>query len=125
MRFRKSTLFFIIGIVMLLVGAIVLSVGFISVANSEETEAVIVDLSADGEKTAYVSYNYDGETYNNVKTGFYSSNMKCGEKLTVYVDKNNPERIVNTYFFYIFGGVWSGIGVIFAVVGFVLKKKSQ
>lgn len=125
MRFRKSALFFITGIVMLLVGAIVLTVGFISVANSEETEATIISVSDSGEKTAYVSYHYDGNTYHNVKTGYYNSNMKIGDRIVINVDKNDPGKIINTYFFFIFGGVWSGIGVIFAVVGFVLKMKSQ
>ena len=118
-------LFWVVGIVMLLVGAIVLTIGFISVANSEETEAVIVSVSHSGNKTAYVSYHYGDNVYHNVATGFYNSKMKSGDRLIVNVFRDNPGVIVNTYFFFIFGGVWSGIGVIFTVVGFVLKNKRE
>lgn len=125
MKFRKSTLFLIVGVVMLLVGAIVLTIGFISVANSEETEAVIVSVSDSGNKTAYVSYHYGDNVYHNVATGYYNSNMKSGDRLIVNVDKSDPGVIVNTYFFFIFGGVWAGIGLIFTAVSLILKKKSE
>lgn len=125
MRFRKSMLFLVVGVIMLLVGAIVLTIGFISVANSEEIEAVIVSVSDSGNKTAYVSYHYGDNTYHNVATGYYNSNMKTGDRLFVNVFRDNPGVIANTYFFFIFGGVWAGIGLIFAVVGLILKKKSE
>ena len=115
-------LFLVVGVVMLLVGAIVLAIGFISVANSEETEAVIVSVSDSGNKTAYVSYNYGDNVYHYVATGYYNSNMKSGDRLIVNVDKNAPGVIVNTYFFFIFGGVWAGIGLIFTAVSLILKK---
>lgn len=117
--------FLILGAILFTVGACVLSCGFIAMGNAAETEATIIDVSHSGEKTAYVSYHYEGHTYHNVRTGFYSSDMKPGGKLKIYVNKEEPAEIVNTFFFFIFGGVFTFIGLVFIVVSIVLRKRGS
>lgn len=122
MRIKQWLIFLVIGIILFAVGASVLVGGFIAIGNAAEAEAIIIDISDSGEKTAYVSYHYEGNTYHNVKTGFYSSDMRVGDKLKIYVNKTEPAEIVNTLFFFIFGGVFAFIGLVFIIVGIALKK---
>lgn len=119
-KFSLSTqkrIFAIVGIIALLIGLVTLIIGLFSVMNSAETEAVITDISRSGRKTAYVSYTYEAVEYQDIPTGFYSSTMNVGDVITIQVDKASPDSIVNTYFFFIFGGVFAFIGVIFLIVG--------
>ena len=117
--------FLILGVILFTVGACVLSCGFIAMGNADETEATIIDVSHSGEKTAYVSYHYEGHTYHNVRTGFYSSDMKIGGKLKIYVNKEEPSEIVNTFFYFIFGGVFAFVGLVFIIVGIFVKKRGM
>ena len=122
---KQWLVFLILGVILFTVGASVLVSGFIALGNAEETEATIISVSTSGEKTAYVSYHYGGNTYHNVRTGFYSSDMREGGKLKIYVNKDEPAEIVNTLFFFIFGGVFAFVGFVFIIVGVVTKKNGM
>ena len=113
----QKRIFAIVGIIALLIGLATLIIGLFSVMHSAEVEAVITDVSRSGRKTAYVSYTYEAKEYEDIPTGFYSSTMEVGDMITIQVDKASPDSIVNTYFFFIFGGVFAFIGVIFLIVG--------
>ena len=113
----QKRIFAIVGIIALLIGLATLIIGLFSVMHSVEVEAVISDVSRSGRKTAYVSYTYEAKEYEDIPTGFYSSTMEVGDMITIQVDKASPDSIVNTYFFFIFGGVFAFIGVIFLIVG--------
>lgn len=113
----QKRIFAIVGVIALLIGLATLIIGLFSVMHSVEVEAVITDVSRSGRKTAYVSYTYEAREYEDIPTGFYSSTMEVGDVITIQVDKASPDSIVNTYFFFIFGGVFAFIGVIFLIVG--------
>lgn len=104
--------------------------------NATQIEATITDISyigggANNSHNVFVSYEFEGQQYDHVRLNVYTPSMHEGDTITVYVDNNNPDRVVGTesspaMFFYIFGGtglVFFTIGIVFVVV--IAKKKSK
>lgn len=73
----------------------------------------------------YVEYEYEGKTYSE-ELDYYSSGMKEGDIIDIYIDPENPSRSMNdpflfSVFFGGFGLVFGGIGAAFLIYEF---KKS-
>ena len=109
--------------------------------NAEEVDAVISDIYRDHEayehsssvgsdnSTAYVTYRYDGKKYRDIPISYYSSSMRIGDDITVYVDPDDPE-VAKTregfslvfIVFLILGGVFTGVGVTMICVSASTKR---
>lgn len=69
-----------------------------------------------------VTYTVDGETYENIKTGYYTSSRSVGDTITIYYDKDNPRYIImkdGEYFPLI---LLSVMGLTFILLGVFLDK---
>lgn len=95
----------------------------------ELTYAVITEIYEDDEGgDVYVDYEYGGTECHNKRLGYYSSSMRVGDFVDIYVDPSNPDyfkakgqRTVLLIVFYAIGGVFfliGGSGVFY----FVRKK---
>lgn len=104
--------------------------------NATQIEATISKISYMGGGTndshnVYVSYEFEGRQYNDVSLNVYSSSMYEGETITVYIDNNNPGKVIGTEWSDIlFLGVFGGIGLVFFTIGIafvvvIAKKKSK
>ncbi len=91
------------GLIFLLVGTILLAALLIMQAKAipkadrVDTTAVITDIDSHGTAKnkhydVIVSYTADGQQYRR-ELGYYSSSMREGETISIYYDRNNPERI--------------------------------
>lgn len=71
----------------------------------------------------YVTYEVNGTVYEDIHFDKYSSDMKYGDKVTIYYDPKNPKYIkskTNTFSLIIF---WGGIGS--ALIYFLHKEISN
>jgi hypothetical protein len=87
---------------------------------------------ADGETTytAFATYTYEGETYNNIKLSSYTSSMYEGKSIELYIDKSDPQNAKVKSFIYIGPIICFGLGVVFAAVfalmlGLIVGEKNQ
>ncbi len=68
------------------------------------------------EYNVYVSYNFKGETYEDIKLGSFSSSKPKGEKMQILVNPNEPSMISTTgsdpggYFLMVIGAVFAAVG---------------
>lgn len=125
-----SFLFFFL--VFALAGAIMLIGGFIFLYSSLRFQSVAVEITgtvteisshrdSDGDihHSVRVSYSYEGQNYDNVHLGFYSSSMYEGKDIPLLVDPDNPGHIASRS-----GNAWGygillGMGFAFLLVGTV------
>ena len=73
-------------------------------------------------KEFLVTYTVNGKTYDNIKTGYYTSSRSVGDMITIYYDKDNPEYVIikdSKYFPLI---LLSMIGLTFILLGVFLDK---
>lgn len=102
--------------------------------NAVEIDAKITDIVVSGTRkhrshTVYVTYQYDGETYEDVRFNEYDSGMRKGKTIKILIDPEDPEHVSSQYGMIFAGGVLIFMGVIFFCIGFIplmvgAKKKS-
>lgn len=71
------------------------------------------------EHRAYVTYEYDGNRYEDVPLNSYSSNMYKGMPITVLCDPQNPSKIQEPGGAAILFAIFGGMGSLFVVIGIV------
>lgn len=106
--------------------------GFVSMARSYQFRKTAVEVSgtisqitsyrdSDGDlhRRVLVSYSYNGQSFDDVSLGFYSSSMREGKNIPLLVDPQDPGHMTSKsgdIFAYV---VLLAMGVIFAAVGIV------
>ena len=66
---------------------------------AKEVTAVITDISysrdSDGERhgSAFVSFEFDGKEYNDVRLNYFSSSMNEGDEITLLVNPEKPRNV--------------------------------
>lgn len=92
-----------------------------------EVPAVITEitrrLDSDGEYhyNVYISYEYDGEVFEDVSISSYSSSMYEGQEITLLCDPEHPGKIELSSMIYFGPVLLMGMGALFSVIGgFVL-----
>ncbi len=123
----------LVGVIFLIVGTVLLAAGIVWLshvrrftANADVIDAVITDIEryreSDGDwhSRVYVSYEYRGNSYRDVPISQYSSMMRVGKELKLYIDPDSPYDVSYTKLTYLGPGLFAGLGALFAVVGGVL-----
>ncbi|MCI7767158.1 MAG: DUF3592 domain-containing protein [Oscillospiraceae bacterium] len=134
-RYKWSFVSTIIGWVFFAFGVIFLIIPLISIASWAEFKKDAVPVSAEitdidtytkrsnhKNRTyhdVYVEYEYDGVTYSE-ELDYYTSGMKKGDDIEIYVDPDDPSRSRSNPFVFsaimaVFGLVFGGIGAGFLV----------
>lgn len=67
--------------------------------------------------TVYVTYEYDGNIYKDVRINSYSSSMTKGKRISLYCDPNDPWRVRASSTLYFGPVTMAGTGLIFTVSG--------
>ncbi len=123
----------IIGTVFIFMGAMFSVIGYVvsntmnrTIPNQVETEGIISNITEyDEDSDAYVTFvDETGKVYN-VKSNFYSSTMRRGDKIKVYYNSKNPLdfRVDSGDMFKLFRYIFLGIGGIFVLLGLMLIVK--
>lgn len=100
-----------------------------------EVDAVIayIDTYGDEGGTVFVDYYYMGEEYKGIELDSYSSSMRVGDEIVVFISPKNPTEAIDknttSMVRILMGGIFGGIGGIFVIIGIafimsVTKKKS-
>ena len=102
----QKAVFILAGIMFFFLGFTSLPQVFVSTREYQKITAVISNIekdyhfSSDGDReteyTAYVSYKFDGTEYSNVKLGACSSFTSVGNREEIFVNRNNPRKILST-----------------------------
>lgn len=53
----------------------------------------------------YVSYHYNGETYNDINLDYWQRGYKKGQKINIYIFPDSPDKPKSGTFFYLITGV--------------------
>lgn len=91
-----------------------------------EVPAVITEITrqrdSDGEyyHNVYISYEYNGEYFEDIPINSYSSSMYQGQEVTLYCDPEHPGRVRLSSMFYFGPILLMGMGIIFSIVGGVI-----
>ena len=98
----------------------------------ELSYAVISDLTEDDDGgDAYVDYEFDGEVFTHRHLGYYSSSMRIGDYVDIYIDPAEPMDITAKNGRMITLIIMGGFGVVFTLIGgigiayLVLKQKKN
>lgn len=90
------------------------------------------DSDGESEYDVFVSYEAEGQYFDDIELDFYSSSMYQGQQLTVYYQSTRPNIIrtkVDTFFIFAMligmGGLFAFIGLILSIIGFVIKPKQE
>lgn len=128
-------IFALVGTIFVIAGIFWMISGIRFRENAAEVMAVISEIDtyrdSDGDTNhkVYVNYSYDGNTYNDIPLGEYSSGMYEGKEIELLVDPVNPSRISTQLGSIIGSSVFIGMGGIFALVGIcpfiVMGRKSS
>lgn len=116
-------IFIIVGICILVTGILMFMSAIRFKENGTAVLGVITKIeshhNSEGENshTVYVSYEYGGSIYSDVRLNSYSSSMYEGKEITLYCDPDNPRRIQTDSMLYLGPGILMGIGCIFMLVG--------
>lgn len=122
-----------VGLIFLIVGSCMLVSGAVNKSRGEEITAVVTaidryrDSDGDTGHKVYVDYEYDGVEYTDMPLNYYSSSMRRGKEISIAIDPDEPENILSTGVNFMLGGIFGGIGLIFAVVGgaFLLRTHKR
>lgn len=127
-----SSMIKIIGLPFALVGLLLLGLCIFFIYNDSTFDekyvmvsAEIVDIyshrdsDGDTDHTVYVSYEYEGELYPNVRLNYYTSSMRIGKSVDVYINPDSPAKLhfKAGMVVYISLGI---MGAMFSAVGFGL-----
>lgn len=129
---KKNTFQFIFFGIFGLAGIGMLIGGFFWLTNSLEFKKdaveVIAEISdiesyrdSDGDThhKVFINYEFDGETYTDVRLSEYNSSMYVGKEITILCRADQPGRTMTTTGIYLGSGILLGMGLIFALVGIV------
>lgn len=123
------TLFAVIGNIFLLAGIVTacLSVRFYTGAVSLEGRITSIETYREQNEQAYVSYAYENQEYKNIALGGVSSNMYEGEKITLYIDPQNPKNVKSKLDFWLPPVIFLGFGILFSLIGWIplLRKRRK
>lgn len=78
------------------------------------------DSDGDRHSAAYVSYEFGGELYEDVRLNSYSSSMRRGMDITLYCDPDDPWNVQPKSMTYFGPALLGGMGLLFALVGGVV-----
>lgn len=119
-----TVVFSIIGICMLIAGICIGIFGAVKNQKWDSVDACIQDIVSYGhgeerDYDVFVTYEYNGQIYDRVKTNFYSSSMYVGQWIEVKVDPEHPEKMtsasVNVFlslFFVLMGLIFGSVGLV-------------
>lgn len=84
-----------------------------------QIERIETSWDSDGESSreVYITYTYNGKTYNNVRINTYTSSMYEGKKITLFCDPYNSGRVELKSTLYLAPVLFIVIGAIFSLVG--------
>lgn len=122
-----------IGLIFLIVGSCIFIKGAVNKNSGEEITAVVTsidryrDSNGNIDHNVYVDYEYDGVEYTDMPLNYYSSSMRKGKKIGITVDPDEPTDILATDINFLLGGIFGGIGLIFAAIGgaFLLRTHKR
>lgn len=130
---------FSIFIVFLVVGCLLFGGGFYCGINLLVTLSKLVPVTAtiteintySDSHDVFVTFSYDGETYENVELNFWDTSFEEGGEIEIFVNPDNPSEIFSstpyiilTVVLFVFGGAFAGIGGYF-VDKWIRKKKKE
>lgn len=120
--------FFGVGILLFIVALVCAIFSWNTKSSAEEVAGIITDI---GSRSTTVAYSINGQDYETT-IGEYSSSMVVGEKICLYVKRDNPNKVrtgellfLPTFILCIVGAPFVVIGVVFIMVAAGLKKKKQ
>lgn len=119
------SIFALAGIGMLVGGILLLRTSLRFQAIAVEVTGTIVgietsrDSDGDTHHSVQVIYDYNGQTYENVRLGFYSSTMYEGKDIPLLIDPDNPRHIASKSGDRFAVVILLGMGIVFAAVGLV------
>ena len=114
-------IFFIIGIVFVIIGLIISTKNIFNYENKVATTGIITQISLyrnhSGNRSYQVNvlYNVEGKEYESILNGYVSSFYK-GKEIDIYYDKDNPSKISSKSLDLVFL-IFPGIGLIFVTIG--------
>ena len=115
-------IFILVGLILSLVGGVFISSSSEFFKNAQKTEGRIEQMW-DGRTV--VSYEVDGQEMES-RLSFHSSNMRIGDPITIYVNKDNPMEIRSRigdallWIFILVGGIELILGI--CLLGYSIKK---
>ncbi|MCM1193601.1 MAG: DUF3592 domain-containing protein [Butyrivibrio sp.] len=115
--------FLVLGICMLICGACWLMSTFRFKETAVEIYGEITgidrtyDNDGDEHYSIFVSYEYGGEKYENVRINSYNSNMYSGKKISLYCDPDNPDRVQAGSVLFFPSAILLLMGLLFALIG--------
>ncbi len=112
---------FLVVSIILLCGGLTFGIYYgYSLTNYQETQAVITEIEeiydAENNETdhrVFVSYNFNGTSYENVSLGYWQTGYRVGDEITIYCNKNSPTDIMMREIVIIVPIVLLGMGAIF------------
>lgn len=131
------SIFGITGLALLIAGGFCLGSGIRYSQTAEPVSAVITtinthyDTGNDIDHDVYVTYTYDGQTYEDVRLNFWSSDMNEGDNITLYCKPDTPAKPHSVSPNYLIGTLLLFMGFCFFLIGiynwiiFFKKKKRK
>ena len=119
-------IFFIIGLVVLIVGIILYSGMNKKIKNGDRVIATITDVSSyrdsdgDTHRNFFVDYTYKGEKYEFVDLKYSTSSLHKGSQIEIYVNPEDPWDITVPAAARLILWIMVPIGLVFSVVGFLI-----
>lgn len=114
----------LIGIAMFIMGFISLTSTLTFMATAEEITGWISSIGNDSNPYVYVTYEYDGIQYKDVNIHSYSSDMRTGQRISLYCDPHNPSDVQVASMIYFKPVVLFILATIFTAIGvYFLKAK--
>ena len=139
-----TIVFMVVGTIFLFVGISQILSGVFLLKNSGDNEDyveisavisdIIVEQDSDGEydHEVYLTYTYDGVTYENKRFNMYDSSMYEGKEIDILCDPENPEKITSKFglklpaiILFIIGGLFTFVSIIVIIVMICTLKKPK
>ena len=117
-----GVVFGVIGLVMLIIGVIIAINRLNFINNAEKVYGTVTDIrygSPDDDSDSgftEVTYTYEGEEYVS-RVSARSSTISEGDRIDIYVDRENPRKIEVAFFGLIAVYIVGGIGAVFFMIG--------
>lgn len=130
---KKTKMGYLMPCIFMLVGILLLAGGIFWFKYSFDFKEAAVQIygeiteidsyhDSDGEvhHTVYVTYEYNGKVYEDVRINSYSSSMAKGKSISLYCDPNDPWRVQASSTLYLGPVILTGMGLLFSVVGVIV-----
>lgn len=123
---KKKTVLYVLWSIFATIGVILWIIatayGVVSKQNQKRMEltyAVITELDDTGDDgDSYVDYEFGGEEFTHKRLGYYSTSMYVGQYIDIYVDPQNPEKIMSKHGRIVAMAILGGLGTVFGLLGF-------